>query len=66
MSLKCLYNTFPDYSLLIGGSYTESDKADTVEVAGLNPNHNIVPECLKVLNNFPTKIAGAVGTAFGE
>ena len=39
---------------------------DTVEVVSPDPLSNEVPNCIKTLSNFPTRISYAVGTTFGK
>ena len=52
----------PDYTLIIGGS--GGGILNTVEVVGQDTT-SPVPDCMKNLGNFPTRIIGAVGTTFG-
>ena len=54
----------PNFALIIGG-YSDGN-LDTVEVVSPDPISNPVPDCMKVLGNFPKKIRGAVGTTFGK
>ena len=54
-----------DFILLVGGRDRNS-YSDTVEVVSPNPLSNAVPNCIKTLGDFPTRIRSAVGTTFGK
>ena len=54
----------PEYTIFIGGK--TGSRLDTVEVVSPDPISNPVPDCLKVLNNFPKTIRDATGTTFGK
>ena len=63
--LKCTEADNSDnYVLVVGGS--SGATLDTVEVVSLSPTSNPVPNCTRVLGNFPTAIMRAVGTRFGK
>ena len=51
-----------DFILLVGGK----PLSNTVEVVSPNPLSNAVPNCIKTLGDFPTRIRSAVGTTFGK
>ena len=55
----------PNFALIIGGPDANGN-LDTVEVVSPDPISNPVPDCMKVLGNFPKKIRAAVGTTFGK
>ena len=55
-----------DFTLVVGGYDGRFPGLDTVEVVSPDPLSHEVPQCMKTLDNFPTKFFGAVGTAFGK
>ena len=54
-----------DFTLVVGG-WRSGDALNTIEVLSPNPLSNEVPNCIKTLSNFPTRISYAVGTTFGK
>ena len=51
-----------DYYLMTVGGY--HPLTDEVELTALDPKgRNMIPECLKKIRRFPSKVAGAMGAA---
>ena len=55
-----------DFILIVGGEAIGRTLLKTVTVASPDPVGQPVPDCKKVLGNFPEGIYGSVGTSIGE